>query len=237
MSWRHSFSGRTGSAALFALLTATPALAMDCEQPVETGERPRMEAFEESREFLAAMMSYRERVALQVQQRAECPELADDGTPETSPAHEDLEEAVARSRTLPPFDYARHPLWYNRTTSRTFELPPLPVSRMDDRLIRTRIIQQDDEILDPRLQSALLVMQGPMQDVMDGREAEDYQLRRLREHELEQKKSAADASNPPDFTEVVYYRNPAGTWLAFYYLGGELIHTAGFVAACLADQC
>lgn len=240
MSRRHSFYGRTGPAALFALLITSPSFAMDCEQPVETGERPQMEAFGESRDFLAAMMSYRERVALQNRQRAECPGLTDrneDVGAETASPHENLDEAVARGRDLPPFDYARHPRWYNRTTSRTFGLPPLPTSRMDDRLIRTRIIQPEDDIIEPRMQSALLVMQGPMDDVMNGRDAEDYQFLRLREREYEEKQSASEASNPPAFTEVVYYSNPAGTWLAFYYLSGELIHTAGFVAGCLADQC
>lgn len=239
MNWGYSIFSRTGPAALLVLVIGPPAHAVDCDAPVVLGDRPRMEDYAQSRDFLAAAMDYKQQEALLEKQLHECPQLSGGPDPEssTNDKPEDLDEAVKRGRNLPEFDYDRHSRWYNRTTSRSFGLPPLPPARMDDRLIQAPIRAANEQPIPPEVRSAFVALHGPLDDVVDGRETEDLYLRRFRDNLLSDEQAVAEAAVPRPYTHMVQYRNPAGTWLTFFYFFDELVYTTGFVAACLSDQC
>lgn len=236
MSWRYAIFSRTGAAVL-ALATALPAMAAtDCDTPIVLGDRPHMDAYADPHDFLAAVMDYQHREIRQRQQLRECPQLAArPRAPEQRAQPEDLDAAIERGRSLPAFDYARHPRWYDRTTSRTFGLPPLSRTKMDDGLVSAPI--RMDEAFPAALQNALFALQGPLDDIRDGRHGEYAYLRRVRDHLMRDEQSAHDAAMPRPFTHIVEYRNQGGTWLRFYFLDDTLVYTAGFVAGCLAVQC
>lgn len=146
---------------------AVSAQASDCVSPVTVGDKPAMNAYGDYTDFLVAAMEHKAKEEEKRKHQKLCPELYRQA-PMFAAKAENLDSAVARSASQPPFDYSSNQSWYNRTTSRSFGLPGLANASMASEAINTSLISLEDGPIADSLRNILMALQSPMSGIEDG---------------------------------------------------------------------
>ena len=128
----------------FCLLTPVHAqeLAPPCGNPVAVPDKPLLEDYPDYSNFLLQIMKYKQAQRDRAIHRNACPDdylphsvASSDPTVIDEP--ETLSSALARTGKLQQIDYQRNRTWYNRSTSKSFVLPPLGGDTLASERIRT----------------------------------------------------------------------------------------------------
>lgn len=146
-----------------------------CGSPVTVPDKPNLEDYPDYTDFLLQIMKYKQASHLKVAHREACPEdyiphrvASTDPTVIDEP--ETLDGALARTTRIQPIDYQTHPTWYDRSTSRSFELPPLESPTLSSERIRTLLANADS---DEPLVLPMTIVGMQLDGVNDGGDASD----------------------------------------------------------------
>lgn len=225
--------------ALICLFSAQPALAVDCSAPVVLGDKPSMDDYADYSDFLVAIMDYKARDReLQAQQEA-CPEIfisrADPTTldPTVTQGPETLDSAVARTQRLPVIDYSTTRTWYNRSTSRSFALPTLASTQMEQETVGTQVRTLVDGTRDDRQQALSLDLIGPLAPD-ESAEAERLMDRQLTESlaREEQEIRRIFSVDSDTFNSVLTYDLANGGYLTLFFNGMDILRIEGLLVSC-----
>jgi len=236
-------SARYLSAALLLglshLAVSQSVLAADCDVAIELGEKPAMDAYADYSDFLVAIMDYKARDReLRTQQDA-CPELfvevidpeALDPTVTYGP--ETLESALKRTERLQTRSADQRPLITDRSTSRSFRLPVLASTQMENETIPTPLRTLVDAPLSERDQQLVLNLLGPLPED-DGAWASNIMTRQyadgLSNNEAFVNVAFAEANAPFDYYYTIAMAN--GGYLTLYFAGPELVSMNGLLVSC-----
>ena len=121
-----------------------------CGSPVSVPTKPDLEDYPDYTDFLVQIMKYKQARHLKGVHQAACPDdyrppkiASNDPTVIVEP--ETLDGALQRTARIEPIDYQRHPTWYDRSTSRSFELPALGANLLSGEHIRTLLGNADSD--------------------------------------------------------------------------------------------
>ena len=144
-----------------------------CGNPLSVPSKPDLEDYPDYTDFLLQIMKYKQARHLQTAHESACPEdylppriTSTDPTVIVEP--ETLDDALARTTRIEPIDYQTHPTWYDRSTSRSFELPALGSTLLSSEHIRTLLANADE---DEPLILPMTIVGMQLDGVNDGGEA------------------------------------------------------------------
>ncbi|MCK0153527.1 hypothetical protein MWU49_07425 [Alcanivorax sp. S6407] len=200
-----------------------------CGSPVDVPAKPDLEAYPDYSDFLLQIMKYKQASQLQSAHQATCPEdyrpqkvASNDPTVILEP--ETLDSALARTAQITPIDYQTHPTWYERTTSRSFQLPQLAATGLSGEHIRTLLgnAGSDEPLVLP-----MTIVGMQLDGVNDGGDAQhqesDMVYGTLGARENQAAIAAFTADNLPLITSIYFAGN-----LTFYYdPNGDMVRIEG----------
>ncbi len=146
-----------------------------CGAPVSVPDKPDLENYPDYTDFLLQIMKYKQASQLQALHQTACPDdylpqkvVSNDPTVISEP--ETLDGALERTSRIEPIDYQTHPTWYDRSTSRSFELPPLATTLLSGEHIRTLLgnAHSDEPLILP-----MTIVGMQLAGLNDGGEAEN----------------------------------------------------------------
>lgn len=237
-------SARYLSAALLLglshLAVSQPVLAADCDVAIELGEKPAMDAYADYSDFLVAIMDYKARDReLRAQQDA-CPELfveridPESLDPAVTYGPETIESALKRAERLQSRSADQLPRITDRSTSRSFRLPVLASTQMENETIQTPLRTLVDGNLSERDQQLVLSLQGPLADD-DGAWGSEAIARATYStlFERERESEIAFALTDYAFDSTLTVSSPNGSYLSVYFQGTDIVLMRIFQVACL----
>ncbi|MCG8394274.1 MAG: hypothetical protein MI745_14440 [Pseudomonadales bacterium] len=187
--------------------------APPCGAPVTVPDKPTLEDYPDYSDFLLQIMQYKQASREQATHRQACPQDYREATtassdPTVIEAPETLKSALARSEQLEPIDYRTHRTWYDRSTSRSFVLPPLAPPTLSSEHIRTLLgnAGSDEPLILP-----MSVLSLQLEGLNDGGNAQQeeekvsYDLLANREREADRAAFIADTATP--FSGVIVNGN------------------------------
>ena len=184
-----------------------------CGTPVSVPNKPDLEDYPDYSDFLVQIMKYKQASHLQAAHEGACPEdyrppriTSTDPTVIVEP--ETLEDALARTNRIAPIDYQTHPTWYDRSTSRSFELPALEAPLLSSEHIRTLLGNAGN---DKPLVLPMTIVGMQLDGVNDGGEAlyqeSDMIYGTLGARESQASEAAFKAENAPLITSIYFANN------------------------------
>ena len=209
----------------FCLLTPVHAqeLATPCGNPVAVPDKPLLEDYPDYSNFLLQIMKYKQAQRDRAIHRNACPDdylphsvASSDPTVIDEP--ETLSSALARTGKLQQIDYQRNRTWYNRSTSKSFVLPPLGGDTLASERIRTLLANAGS---DTPLFLPMTIVGMQLEGINDGGEAQQqeaqfsYEL--LPKQERQASRAAFIADSQQQFSGV--YRS--GNLLLYLDNAGE----------------
>ncbi len=200
-----------------------------CGSPVSVPDKPNLEDYPDYSDFLLQIMKYKQASQQQSAHQAACPTdyqppalASNDPTVILEP--ETLDSALARSARIQPIDYQANPTWYDRSTSRSFELRPLAAPRLSGEHIRTLLgnAKSDEPLVLP-----MTIVGMQLDGLNDGGDAQhqesDMVYGTLGARESEAAVAAFKAENVPLITSIYFAGN-----LTFYYdPEGDMVRIEG----------
>ena len=203
-----------------------------CGSPVSVPDKPDLDDYPDYTDFLLQIMKYKQASHLQAAHESACPKdylppriTSTDPTVIVEP--ETLDDALARTTRIEPIDYQTHPTWYDRSTSRSFELPALGSTLLSSEHIRTLLANADDE--EPLILPMTIVgMQ--LDGVNDGGDAQHQESEMVYDtlgaKETQATIAALKAQNLPLVSSIYFANN-----LTIYYdSNGEVVRIEGLAA-------
>ncbi|MGB1466061.1 MAG: hypothetical protein ACPG8O_06805 [Alcanivorax nanhaiticus] len=189
-----------------------------CGAPVSVPDKPDLENYPDYTDFLLQIMKYKQASQLQALHQTACPDdylpqkvVSNDPTVISEP--ETLDGALERTSRIEPIDYQTHPTWYDRSTSRSFELPPLAATLLSGEHIRTLLGNAHSE--EP-LVLPMTIVGMQLEGVNDGGDALNQETEMtydtLGARETQASVAAFKAENAPLITSIYFANN-----LTFYY--------------------
>lgn len=189
-----------------------------CGAPVSVPDKPDLENYPDYTDFLLQIMKYKQASQLQALHQTACPDdylpqkvVSNDPTVISEP--ETLDGALARTSRIEPIDYQTHLTWYDRSTSRSFELPPLAATLLSGEHIRTLLGNAHSE--EP-LVLPMTIVGMQLEGVNDGGDALNQETEMtydtLGARETQASVAAFKAENTPLITSIYFANN-----LTFYY--------------------
>lgn len=209
----------------FCLLTPVHAQepAPPCGNPVAVPDKPLLEDYPDYSNFLLQIMKYKQAQRDRAIHRNACPDdylphsvASSDPTVIDEP--ETLSSALARTGKLQQIDYQRNRTWYNRSTSKSFVLPPLGGDTLASERIRTLLANAGS---DTPLFLPMTIVGMQLEGINDGGEAQQqeaqfsYEL--LPKQERQASRAAFIADSQQQFSGV--YRS--GNLLLYLDNAGE----------------
>lgn len=196
-----------------------------CGTPVSVPDKPDLESYPDYTDFLLQIMKYKQASHLKGLHQEACPEdylphrvASNDPTVIDEP--ETLDGALQRTTRIQPIDYQSNPTWYDRSTSRSFELPPLAATLLSGEHIRTLLgnANSDDPLVLP-----MTIVGMQLDGVNDGGDAQhqesDMVYGTLGARESQAAVAAFKADNAPLITSIYFARN-----LTLYYdAAGDIV--------------
>ncbi|EKF75924.1 hypothetical protein A11A3_00480 [Alcanivorax hongdengensis A-11-3] len=212
-----------------------------CGHPVVVPDKPELASYPEYSDFLVDIMKYKQTVKLQQAHRQACPRdyqpkphHSNDPTVVEGP--ETLDSAVERAHQIAQMDYSKHDTWYNRTTSRSFALPPMQQQGLADERIRTLLGNAGSDTPMVLPLTRLSLQDDKTRDGSDAQQQDQlypYQLLPVKERQAEI--AAFKANNADEAIRVERSGN-----LYFYIdLDDDVVATKGRVEteACTGNGC
>lgn len=144
------------AAALMLSMVPMVALGADelppCGNPIAVPDKPSLENYDDYTDFVVDIMDYKEAHRQHASHARQCPQdyqsnmaspSSDDPTVIEGP--ETLDDALVRAQQMDSLDYEKNPTWYNRSTSRSFDLPSLPPPSLASERLRTMLANAGED--------------------------------------------------------------------------------------------
>lgn len=202
-----------------------------CGHALKVPDKPLLEDYPDYSDFLLQIMKYKQAQRDLATHRNACPDdylphpvASSDPTVIDEP--ETLSSALARTGKLQPIDYRRNRTWYNRSTSRSFVLPPLGGDSLASERIRTLLANAGSET---PLFLPMTIVGMQLDGINDGGDAQQqealfsYEL--LPKQERQASRAALTADSPQQFSGV--YRS--GNLVLYLDNAGEAFLIEGTV--------
>jgi hypothetical protein len=218
-------------------MLAVAAQASDCAAPVVLGDKPVMSAYGDYTDFLVAAMEHKAKEEEKRKHQKLCPELYRQA-PLIDAQSENLDSAVRRSASQPPFDYNSNQSWYNRSTSQSFGLPGLPNASMASEAINTSLVSLEDGPIADTLRDILLALQSPLSGIEDGGNAAGLADRQLSDVLLLRERDVLAAFLYDNFGSRLQSISYSDDGSLVLYLGEEdILYSSGIVEveSCLSS--
>lgn len=145
-----------------------------CGSPVAVPEKPLLDDYTDYTDFLVRIMEYKQALRERDAHKLACP---DDYQPHhvasTDPTvidgPETLGEALERTRRLTQLDYSEHPTWHDRSTAKSFALPPLSAPGLSAERLQTLLgnANTNDPLILP-----LSLLNLQLNGINDGKDAQ-----------------------------------------------------------------
>ena len=220
---------------LCGFLLLTPVHAQEppspCGSPVAVPDKPLLEDYPDYSNFLLQIMKYKQAQRDQAAHRNACPDdylpqpMAN-SDPTVIDEPETLSSALARTGKFEQIDYQRNRTWYNRSTSKSFVLPPLGGDALASERIRTLLANAGS---DTPLFLPMTIVGMQLDGLNDGGEAQQQEVQfsyeLLPKQERQASRAAFIANTQQQFSGV--YRS--GNLLLYLDNTGEAFLIEGTV--------
>ena len=212
---------------LCGFLLLTPVHAQEppspCGSPVAVPDKPLLEDYPDYSNFLLQIMKYKQ---AQRDQAVYLPQPMASSDPTVIDEPETLSSALARTGKFEQIDYQRNRTWYNRSTSKSFVLPPLGGDSLASERIRTLLANAGS---DTPLFLPMTIVGMQLDGINDGGEAQQQEVQfsyeLLPKQERQASRAAFIANTQQQFSGV--YRS--GNLLLYLDNTGEAFLIEGTV--------